>query len=493
MGFFKSINFVELGICSARVASMKFLKIYILLFVALFVSMGSVRAGELRAKPATEYIKKSVVYQIMLQTFTQEGTLKKAEEMLPHIKNLGVDIIYLCPIVEHDDDTDRRFWSKRQKESNLNNPKNPYRMKDYFKIDSNYGTEADLKSYVDVAHKLGMKVLLDLVYYHCGPKANFIKTNPDFIRRNERGEVVNGRWFFPELNFGNHALREYLIENMIYFVRDFNVDGYRTDVEASVPADFWTQAYRRLKKVKPDVIMFAESRRADAQVEVYDANYSFNWYYPFRDVLLGKKSAEILPQIWEKENKRFVKGARQLRYLDNHDTSSDCGDTRFEKALGFDGMNMVHVLNFTLDGIPFIFMGNEIADSTAINMFSSPKYGRHCVGWNNALTEKGKARYALIQKLVVLHKENSALYDGSLTWLENTKADAVLSFLRQSKYQEILIVANLRNESVKVSVMGEFELCRPIMENGTSYKRKESKIDFELAPYSYGVFRVKSR
>ena len=115
------------------------------------------------ARPTSEDFSKSVIYQIHLPIFTQGGTLESARKMLPHIASLGVDIVYLCPVVEADDDMDMRFWSKRQKASKTGNPKNPYRIKDYFKIDPQYGQDADLKNFVDEAHKIGLKVLLDLV------------------------------------------------------------------------------------------------------------------------------------------------------------------------------------------------------------------------------------------------------------------------------------------------------------------------------------------
>lgn len=253
-------------------------------------------ASDKTARPTTEFFQKSVVYQILPQHFTQEGTLAKAAEFLPHIKSLGMDIVYLCPIVESDDDGDTRFWSKRQKASGLNNPRNPYRMKDYFKIDPRFGTDKDLKNFVEQAHALGLKVVLDLVYYHCGPKAVFIETNPDFVVRDADGKVKNGRWSFPELNFKSRGLRDYLIKNMEYFVEKFDVDGYRTDVEPSVPADFWAEAYTRIAKIKPDVIMIAEGERKDAQVDAYDANYSFKWEYGIINVFQGKKPRRLAPQ-----------------------------------------------------------------------------------------------------------------------------------------------------------------------------------------------------
>ena len=114
-------------------------------------------------RKAPEFFANSVVYQLFLRPFTTEGTLKGAEKMLPHLAELGVDIVYLTPVVEADDDGNQDFWSPRQKACGLGNPKNPYRMKDYFQIDPEYGTDEDLEKFVKAAHELGLRVLLDLV------------------------------------------------------------------------------------------------------------------------------------------------------------------------------------------------------------------------------------------------------------------------------------------------------------------------------------------
>ncbi|MBQ9132624.1 MAG: hypothetical protein IJX62_09180, partial [Clostridia bacterium] len=100
-------------------------------------------------------ISEKVIYEILLRTFTEEGTLKAATARLPHVAALGVDIVYLTPFCEMDADEDRSAWSQRQIASGMDNAKNPYRICDYFKIDSEYGTEQDLKEFMETAHKLG--------------------------------------------------------------------------------------------------------------------------------------------------------------------------------------------------------------------------------------------------------------------------------------------------------------------------------------------------
>ena len=76
-----------------------------------------------------------VIYQIFLRAMTREGTLRAAEAHLEEIAALGTDVVYLCPVVQADDDENLEYWSERQKKAGFNNPRNPYRMKDYFAND----------------------------------------------------------------------------------------------------------------------------------------------------------------------------------------------------------------------------------------------------------------------------------------------------------------------------------------------------------------------
>ena len=111
---------------------------------------------------APDWFKKSAVYQINPRTFCQEGTIQAVTKQLPVLAELGFKIMYLCPIFQEDDSEDRQNWSTRQKASQTGNPKNPYRMNDYFQVDSEYGTMDDLREFVQKSHGLGMRVILDL-------------------------------------------------------------------------------------------------------------------------------------------------------------------------------------------------------------------------------------------------------------------------------------------------------------------------------------------
>ena len=216
-------------------------------------------------------INGETLYQIFLRPFTPEGTIAAAEKRLPEVADLGVKILYLCPVAVADNDMAQENWSPRQIASGCNNPCNPYRISDYTKIDPEYGTENDMRSFIRTAHSLGMKVLLDLVYCHAGP--SFLKDHPGFAKG-----LTEYR--FPELDFSNPAVCEYLRDNMRYYAFELDADGFRCDMGDKVPLEFWQPAAEELRKIKPDLIMFCEGvpqRDDELQLGVFDLYYNWSW------------------------------------------------------------------------------------------------------------------------------------------------------------------------------------------------------------------------
>ncbi len=398
--------------------------------------------------------KSSVVYQIFLRSFTLDGTLRAAEKMLPHIAGLGVDIVYLCPVNLSDDDPSEEHWSDRHKKSQIRNPQNPYRMKDYFAIDPEYGTVSDLKAFISTAHSLGLRVLLDLVYYHCGPAAVFIPEHPDYVKRQKDGTFKNGSYHFPELNFESPALREYLWRNMEYYVRELNVDGYRCDVAGLVPIDFWEEGRRRIDAVKPNLLMISESwgDAATAQRSAFDVNYS-EMTNQLHDILKGSKGAESFRAAWEQEHAGAMSGARYLITFDNHDLTNDDYDARPECDGRSRRVDAALAVMFTLDGIPFIYSGREFADGRRHSIYANRLYGKNLVvDWGRALTPEGQERMRLLRQLISLRQESDVLQNGDVVWLDHDQPASVIAFIRRTSQKQIVVIANLGMSAVDVTL-----------------------------------------
>ena len=393
-------------------------------------------------------ISEKIIYQIMFRTFTPEGTIKAATKKLGFVASLGVDILYLSPFFEMDGDCDRRAWSERQIASGMNNPKNPYRISDYFKIDEEYGSDADLAEFMAEAHGLGLKVIFDLVYMHCGP-TKFAKEHPDFLKRDRQGKILCSKYNFPLLDFDKSELCEYLWSNMLYWVEKFDVDGYRCDVGDRVPLFFWREGRRRIEELKADFYMINEGQDPYFMEEVFDLSY-YNKTFSWNDVIdksfrRGKAGIHhSFRMVYEGLRARFPDGAILLRAYENHDFVIDAFDERLDAEYP-QVIEALLALNFTIDGAPMLYSGNEFGDSRRHSMWrwSGDEY---CIDWGVLESEKGQKRLDFVKRLCELRHAHPSLSNGST---EMIKDKDLLVFTRSCKNETIR--ATFRFEAPEVS------------------------------------------
>lgn len=440
------------------------------------------------ARKTPDFFRKSVMYQLFLRAFTKEGTLKEAEKMLPHLAELGINIVYLCPVTLADDDPRQEFWSPRQRASGMENPQNPYRVKDYFRVDPEYGTGDDLKDFTAAAHRLDMRVMLDLVYYHCGPTANLLSEHPDFVKRDENGNVKNGEWCFPELDFDNPELREYLWGNMEYFVKEFGVDGYRIDVASpKIPLDFFEEAHRRLERVNPEVVLLAEAQVPTDQLAAYDADYDYGSCSCLHKIFLENGSPDLLEKDRIRLAEEFPENARFMSFIENHDTANNDYDNRLERRLGHRGMDAMLAALFALKATPMLYTGEEAADDNRHSLWANRFHGKNLtVKWENILMPSGRRRFELLKKLIRLHRTEAAFYEGSTDWLSNENVFAVR---RDSGAKSYLCAVNPRKEIQTLEVeLLPGEQWNPdaiVLREGVCVTENGSRLKLTLEPYAY--------
>lgn len=162
----------------------------------------SFASREARAVPG--WLPRLTIYELWLNAFSTEGTLRGAIPRLPQVADLGAAVVYLGPI------------AKRSASPHAS----PYSIADYNAIDPQYGNEQDLHDFVSAAHKLRLKVMLDIVYYHAAPD-NVMLNTPDFFVKTLDGRIARGFWPQPLPDYRNAQVRKYLIDSLVHWVRDF--------------------------------------------------------------------------------------------------------------------------------------------------------------------------------------------------------------------------------------------------------------------------------
>ena len=440
--------------------------------------MAQENCSHFNARHTPAWFREGVSYQIMPRCFSEEGTLKGAEKHLERLADLGISVVYLLPVNVADTDMDKSKWSPRQLASGFNDPRNPYRAGDYFSVDSEYGTDQDLKDFVNKAHSLGMKVFLDLVFAHCGPAADVVKNHPEYFLYKENGEMELTRWNFPKFDMNYIGARRYFKSVMSYYLAHYNVDGFRCDVAHRIPISFWEEARAEVEALKPDLVIVAESSRPYDMRYAFDAEY--NWSigrYAMRKIL------DKDPEFADKGGMAYVrsqhgknaavrpKGALHWNMTENHDFATDDFENRQEKRWGNACCELQLAFSFAIDGVPFLFNGQEIAHAKRVSLFGH----KDCwIDWKaDGATEVAKDRTAKIKAWAKMRKEQKALSYGATEWIDNDHPAEVLSFKRTLEgAADVLFVGNVSDKELKVKLA-----------NGAKYT---------LAPWAY-VFAPQKR
>ncbi len=427
-------------------------------------------------------IKNGAIYQINPRTFSKEGTVDSVIRELPFLASMGFGTIYLCPI--YSQDTSLENWSKRQVESGTGNPKNPYRIYDYYSIDPEYGTMEELKKFTNECHKLGLKVLFDLVYRHIGPSSQLIKEHPEFVKQDKDGNFITNVYNFPEFNFNSEALREYLYANMVYYISVIGADGFRCDSTDPIPDSFWEEGRRRIRTIKSDAILINEGTSFDNLGICFDVKYCFSWHIAIYDILQGVADASLLREKWEWYFSRTPENGVMLRSMDDHDTVTDWKE-RIEVIAGHDGLELILVLTYLIDGVPMVYCGNELADTKHLNMFANRFYKGifEVTDRDDKKSEASVRRQQIIKKLNKLRKESVTLARGETKWIENEKRESLVVFKRVLKGEVYYVLGNMSRDKVSVSlpdISGEVIMESKVERNGDN---------FAFEPFGYTVVK----
>lgn len=426
-----------------------------------------------------EELMNKIIYQIALRSFTPEGTFEAATKLLEYVASLGVDVVYVCPFFK--EDTSHENQSRRQLESKTDNPKNPYRISDYFAVDEEYGTIEDAKKFADEAHRCGLEVMFDLVYLHAGPDAVFAKEHPEWFVRNDDGSVfIPDNWPFPRLNYSEKGLRDYLISNMKYLISEIGADGFRCDCGDYVPLDFWEEAFAECKKIKPDLITLNEGYKT-GYADVFDMMYPDMCNIVLRGVFGGEKPASAMRECYEKEVEIHADNVSKcIRYTDSHDTASDAGTKRNEITMTNRGMEAALVLTHTLPGIPFVWNGVEFCDDAENSMFSNRFYGkRSAINWSKAFSGEGRRRLEFIKKINKLYHNCTAVNSGDIEWLDTDCPDEIIAYVRSAEDKKILVLINTRNKNVSINM--DINVKTEYMNSGVTYQNGKTFFD----PFGY--------
>jgi hypothetical protein len=434
------------------------------LFSALFIGLFAfVSTAQLKTP---EWVQNATIYEVNVRQFTPEGTFAAFEKQLPRLKDMGVDIIWLMPI---------HPIGELNRKGSLGSY---YAVRDYRAINPEFGTHEDFRRLVSSAHELGMKIIIDWVANHTSPDHLWIEEGRlDWYTLDSLGKVQptigTDWWDVADLNYDNEELRSEMIECMSYWVRDFDIDGYRCDVAGWVPMDFWNKARAALDQIKP-VFMLAEAEGKELYT-AFEMTYGWEFHHIMNDVAKGKKNAADIQAYFERAE--LPEGAFHMNFTSNHDENSwngtemeRMGDARFAMA----------VMAATIQGMPLVYNGQETSLDRRLKFFD-----KDSINWDKMDLVNFYSR------LLHMHQNTPALYVGmkqaAPKFLSTKSEKDLLVYTREQGDSKVLVLLNLSAQTKKVVLSAD--AAGTYMNLFTDKKENiKGKQVLTLAPWGYAVY-----
>jgi glycosidase len=303
-------------------------------------------------------------YGTMDTNYFNRLTLQEYAEHLDKIASMGFKNIWLLPIFYHTGD-------------------NVYEPIDQGVIDPRYGGEEGAVSFINKAHKLGLRVLFDLVPHGPRPEYPFAKEHDDWISKDKKGNNQI-EWECVSFDYNNPEYYNYTVNLLEYYASEFGLDGSRIDcsmgglsnwqpVDGLRPSSSGLAAGINITKavreglIKGGVtpILLPENFHPNPIFAAYtDLFYDMPLYRTMFNLnhanISDTEYVQTLQQWLEAERKTSVKGQIKLRFLGNHDTVTWTFDAQRAQTLyGVDKAKALWSILSFIDGVPFIYQGDE--------------------------------------------------------------------------------------------------------------------------------------
>ena len=412
---------------------------------------------------------------------TEEGTFAAAEQCLPFLKELGVDIIWLMPI--HPIGVDGRKGTLGSY----------YSIVDYKAINPEFGTLEDFKSFLDKAHELGFKVVTDWVANHTSRDAKWWQEGKkDWYKIDPATDlpIVEYDWTdIASLNYENADMRAAMTDALCYWI-ELGLDGYRCDVAYKVPADYWKEAWAAVKAINPNVYLLAEGEEDWLHECGFNTTYAWELHHMLNAMAKGgsetknvagdgtiktdRKTAADLKEYLARDAQKYVQPAMRLMFTSNHDENSWAG-TEFER-LG-DAVKTMAALTYVLpQGQPLIYTGQEIGHNDRFEFFEKdPVKAWEANEWTT-----------FYKSLNAMRHTNPALRNGGrggdMVYVECANAD-VLAFSREVEGNKVVAMFNLSAAEQNVAFEAAFEGYVDALTGEAVALAKE----FTMAPWEFRI------
>ncbi len=369
------------------------------------------------------------------------GDLEGIRQHLDYFKELGVTTLWFTPVLENDNPSDGKSSSYHG-----------YATTDYYKVDPRFGTNDEYKRLIDEAHQNGLKVVMDMIFNHCGyyhpwvadlpskdwlntpewledqakgNKDGIIKTNEKYLQTNGKlttvldpyaskfdlHQTVDG-WFvptMPDLNQRNPHVLKYLIQNSEWWIETVGIDGIRMDTYPYADADAMALWMKTINNEYPNFNTVGEAwvtepaytaaLQKDSKLSEKNSHLKTVMDFAFFDRINQAKNEET--DDWFSGMNRvynvfcydylYPNPKSVMAFVENHDTDRFLGEGKDTVAL-----KQAMALLLTINRIPQVYYGTEVLMNGTKAITDGYVRCDYPGGWtgdkHNAFTAEGRTK-----------------------------------------------------------------------------------------------------
>ena len=417
------------------------------------------------------WAKNATLYEVNIRQFTPEGTFTAIIPHLDRLADMGVDILWLMPI---------HPISETKRKGTLGSY---YAVNDFKDVNPEYGTMRDLQLLITNAHNRGMKVIIDWVPHHTGWDHPWITEHPDWYSQDEEGNIIDpineetgepwGWTDVAELDLSNQEMRDEVMRDMLYWIENAGIDGFRVDHAHGLPDDYWDQVSIALSRFNQPIFMLAEGEEPRLRNRKnFVATYAWKFHHAMNEIAAGEKTVNTLDTLLAEDRKDYNYGYH-IYFTSNHDENSWAGTVM--ERMG-NGHKAFAILAWTIDGMPLIYSGQEEPITKRLEFFEKDP-----INWN------AYAYAPMYKTLSRLKKRNKALWNGEYGGMSEriNTSDHVYAFKREKDDDKLVAIINLSDEPQTTTLEEDVTKLNDVFGEGRlSFKSGQT---IELKPWQYYV------
>jgi len=344
------------------------------------------------------------------------GDLKGLMDRLDEIASLGVTAIWINPVLKN---IEGPVYGAGFPDYGYHG----YWADDFTKLDPRFGTEEQLKAFVDACHGRGIRVLLDVVYNHCGYLCSYLNSpkTKGWLRSNETNtcgsdDITSCVAGLPDFKTEQPEVAKFLLDAQIGWAKKLQLDGFRLDTVKHVAMDFWKEHRARTRaELGPGFFLLGEVWGGDREVldpyfepDVMEAGFDFGFQGSTVGFLKGR-GRTVAFDAYLRSRHKVRKGHYLSHFLSSHDVKGTITELDGSVPL----FRLAAVLQMTTAGIPVVYYGEEVARKIGDwpeNRSDMPWGGRDITPGKGI--KRDEALRADYVKLIALRKAHPAFSRG---------------------------------------------------------------------------------